>query len=89
MRYGLDEPWRAEATCRPGSGHDPDLWFIERGDEGYREARAICRTCPVQVACLEYALDNHIVHGMWGGQSVRERERIVRSRANARRAATG
>lgn len=26
-RTNGDESWRAEAACRPGSGHSPDLWF--------------------------------------------------------------
>jgi WhiB family redox-sensing transcriptional regulator len=29
---------------------------------------------------LEYALGNHIDHGVWGGTSERERRRIARAR---------
>jgi WhiB family transcriptional regulator, redox-sensing transcriptional regulator len=43
-------------------------------------ARQICRDCPVQALCLEYALDNRIDHGVWGGASERERRRIARQR---------
>jgi WhiB family redox-sensing transcriptional regulator len=37
--------------------------------------------CPVKVPCLEYALENRIDHGVWGGTSERERRRILRARA--------
>ena len=36
--------------------------------------------CPVQAACLDYAIDNHVDHGVWGGKSERERRRIARAR---------
>jgi WhiB family redox-sensing transcriptional regulator len=43
-------------------------------------ARQICAECPVKAECLEYALENRIDHGVWGGCSERERRRIQRRR---------
>ncbi|MBA3983089.1 MAG: WhiB family transcriptional regulator, partial [Acidimicrobiia bacterium] len=40
----------------------------------------ICATCPVSAPCLEYALDNRIEHGVWGGHSERSRRRILKGR---------
>ncbi|HEY1826569.1 MAG TPA: WhiB family transcriptional regulator [Acidimicrobiales bacterium] len=40
----------------------------------------MCAECPVASPCLEYALENHIDHGVWGGASERERRRILRRR---------
>ena len=78
------DTWRDRAACK---GPETALFFpptsTERRDE--REARelrakSICRVCPVQRECLEYALTYRIDHGVWGGCSERERRRILRSR---------
>jgi WhiB family redox-sensing transcriptional regulator len=78
------EEWMAEAACR---GLDPDLFFPPRGDVAVSsEARAICNgigerpPCPVRSECLDYALENRIHAGVWGGTSDRERRRIARIR---------
>jgi WhiB family redox-sensing transcriptional regulator len=43
----------------------------------------------VREDCLEYALVNGEKFGIWGGMSERERRRLRRQRALARRAAAG
>jgi WhiB family redox-sensing transcriptional regulator len=47
---------------------------------GVEVAKRICSDCPVQVRCLEYALENRIDHGVWGGTSERQRRRILKAR---------
>lgn len=42
----------------------------------------LCNQCPVQMACLDYALANNIDHGIWGGTSERGRRRIRKARRN-------
>jgi WhiB family redox-sensing transcriptional regulator len=64
---------------------DPDLFFPERG-ASTREAKEVCRGCVVREDCLEYALVNGEKFGIWGGMSERERRRLRRQRALARRA---
>src|SRR5213592_3136446 len=78
-----DRSWQWQANCM---GVDPDLFFPERG-ASTREAKAVCRGCVVQVDCLEYALAHGEKFGIWGGLSERERRRIRRQRALARRTA--
>jgi WhiB family transcriptional regulator, redox-sensing transcriptional regulator len=75
--------WQDEANCL---GVDPDLFFPERG-ASTREAKEVCRGCVVRAECLEYALANGEKFGIWGGMSERERRRIRRQRALARRQA--
>jgi hypothetical protein len=83
------EPWRDQAVCRPGNGHDPRLWHPreplewatrqeQRAAQRIRhemteEARALCMTCPVRDECLDYALDTGETEGIWGGLTPEER----------------
>lgn len=75
--------WQERANCL---GVDPDLFFPERG-ASTREAKGVCGGCEVRLECLEYALCNGEKFGIWGGLSERERRRLRRQRALARRAA--
>ena len=67
-----------EGNCR----HEPSstAMFFPSDGVGVEVARRICASCPVKQPCLEYALRHHIVHGVWGGASERERRRIARRR---------
>lgn len=67
--------WRELAACR---GTDLNLFFPERG-ESAGPARQVCAACPVRQPCLDYAISNRIVYGIWGGLTERER-RALRSR---------
>ena len=78
-----ESSWQDFANCL---GVDPDLFFPERG-ASTREAKEVCRGCVVREECLEFALANGEKFGIWGGMSERERRRIRRARAVARRAA--
>jgi WhiB family redox-sensing transcriptional regulator len=80
-----DRRWQERANCL---GVDPDLFFPERG-ASTREAKSVCAGCEVRLECLEYALDNGEKFGIWGGLSERERRRLRRQRALARKAAAG
>jgi len=73
--------WQENANCL---GVDPDLFFPERG-ASTREAKGVCAGCEVRLECLEYALGNGEKFGIWGGLSERERRRLRRQRALARR----
>ncbi|MFI1934633.1 WhiB family transcriptional regulator [Streptomyces sp. NPDC020330] len=83
------ENWRLHAACRE---EDPDLFF-PIGSTGpalvqTKEAKAVCRTCPVQAACLEWALENKQDSGIWGGLSEDER-RALKRRSRRRTEARG
>ncbi len=66
--------WMEQAGCLDSS---PDIFF-PTGGGGVKIAKAICRECVVRENCLDYAIDNNIDHGVWGGASERERRKIVK-----------
>lgn len=67
--------WAMSANCR---SVDPDRLFVSGAAQ--REARSICRRCPVRTPCLAQALDENLEHGVWGGMTERERRALVRRR---------
>ncbi len=76
MTVSATDPWTMLASCR---GTD-DALFCEAKDQ--RQARKMCRHCPVRLDCLAEALDNRIEWGVWGGMTERERRTLLRSRAD-------
>lgn len=64
--------WQKSALC---AQVDPDSFFPGKG-ESPRVAKALCRKCPVQQECLEYALEHDTDFGVWGGASPVQRRRM-------------
>jgi WhiB family redox-sensing transcriptional regulator len=81
----MDTSWMARGNCRDEA---PARFFPSDG-VGVDHARRICATCPVREPCLEYALEQRIDHGVWGGASERERRRILKRRRMEAAEATG
>ncbi len=69
-----ERPWAAFATCRD---RDPDTFFPATSD-GEREAVRVCSGCPVQIDCLEFALEAKIRFGVWGGMTEKQRRSLQR-----------
>jgi WhiB family redox-sensing transcriptional regulator len=69
------EGWREHANCK---GINANLFFPEQGASGrdVDAAKLVCAGCTVRRPCLQYALDNYEMIGIWGGTSERERRRI-------------
>jgi WhiB family transcriptional regulator, redox-sensing transcriptional regulator len=76
MNAVLETDWMAEGNC---ASRPPSVFFPSDG-VGVDTARRICADCPVKDTCLEYALENRIDHGVWGGTSERERRRLLKAR---------
>lgn len=51
---------------------DPELWF-SRSSTDRELAIALCRQCPLQQPCAQYALDNRGLSGVWGGTTAADR----------------
>jgi WhiB family transcriptional regulator, redox-sensing transcriptional regulator len=81
----LGTSWMELARCRDV---DAEVFFPSDGP-GVQAAQRYCSECLVRESCLEYALENNIQHGVWGGASERARRRIAHQRrlAMARTAA--
>ena len=71
--------WMELARCRDV---DPEVFFPKDGP-GVLAAQRFCSECLVKESCLEYALENNIQHGVWGGASERARRRIAHQRRRA------
>lgn len=78
--------WRDRGACISA---DPDLFFpISSTGASCRQetrAKAVCARCEVRPECLQFALDSHQVHGVWGGLGEAELARVRRSRQRAYR----
>ncbi|MGN5236878.1 WhiB family transcriptional regulator [Rhodococcus sp. SJ-3] len=81
---GLDDrEWMLAARCR---GFETSVFFPQKesglgpvaGAE--RDAKKICRTCPVIIECRDHALANDESHGIWGGMNYSERRAVARAK---------
>lgn len=71
---------RPEALARCARGDiDPDWFFAQRGTREYRVAKALCKSCPVRVACAAFAVTEEIPHGLFGGQDDGQRAPAIRA----------
>lgn len=77
--------WRALAACATAN---PALFAAPDSDEGEspdrragREKRAlkVCARCPVQAACLDFAVETGAQNGVWGGLTEGRMQRHARS----------
>jgi WhiB family redox-sensing transcriptional regulator len=68
-----DQPdWRESAAC---AQIGPEMWFSEDGVQT-PNAIKICGNCDVRAQCLQFAIDNEIRHGVYGGTTAGDRRRM-------------
>jgi WhiB family transcriptional regulator, redox-sensing transcriptional regulator len=80
--------WRAAGACRSA---DPDLFFpiathVAVAASQMRKAQLICAGCGVRQQCLDFAVQNGEMNGVWGGTTPEERIRARRALMRRRRA---
>lgn len=66
-----------DAAC---ISENPELFFPEgknKKEDTYK-AKQICATCPIISECLQYAIDNKVVAGVFGGTTEDERKTIIK-----------
>lgn len=69
--------WMERAFCK-NSKFDAQVFFPPRGSSHYipKVIQETCNKCEVKAECLNYALENCIRHGIWGGTSERQRRKM-------------
>lgn len=75
---GAEMDWTAYARCREADGEQ----FFVRGSAQAQKAIRICNRCTVREECLDYALENAVDFGVWGGLTERQRRARLRSLAS-------
>lgn len=77
----LNDTWQVRAACKgpQSSMFFPPAHFERKDDRERREnaAKAICSSCSVKEACLDFALGIREPHGIWGGLNESERRVIL------------
>jgi len=59
--------WQNDALCAtPAMEPYKDIFFSEE-EEQVKNAKRVCGACPVRKECLQWALDNKEIWGVWGG----------------------
>ncbi|MEO3939005.1 WhiB family transcriptional regulator [Dermatophilaceae bacterium Soc4.6] len=73
--------WQEQGRCR---GMDSEKFFTDDRDQNQkrrvsrtRDAKELCSGCPVITQCLEHALAVPENHGIWGGTTAAERQRML------------
>lgn len=56
---------------------DPNLFFADSQGSQPHAAQKVCRRCPVQQQCAEFAVRHHIRHGVWGGLTEKKRRTLT------------
>ena len=69
--------WHALAACRSVG---VDTFFVERGGQFDGGQRQLCESCPVRQECLEVAMADTLLDGLWGGTTPAERKAMRRGR---------
>jgi len=68
--------WHQDAACR-GEGVRA---FFSGVHVDIQRARAVCRECPVQAPCLQYAMGDADLEGVWAALTAKERRAMRRAR---------
>jgi len=74
----MSRAWQREAACSPADAH----LFAAEDPRNTVAAKQICARCSVVEQCRDFAVDEEMTTGVWGGLSPGERKayRWVRPR---------
>lgn len=70
-----------QARCRSHRALFQKTYDAGQSSPEVVQAKRICRSCPVWLACLRSALEREEPAGVWGGTTPRDRRALLRQRA--------
>jgi hypothetical protein len=77
-----DDYWMKLGVCRrPEPGYSDEAWtavFFEDPGGHYIKAKSLCRACPVRFQCRDWAINNGLDTGVWGGLTPNQRKSYAR-----------
>lgn len=66
--------WQEQGACRDLSPSQKSVFFPEKNRKrDVNKAKEICKKCPVRGLCLQFALSDEDIVGIWGGTTDQER----------------
>jgi WhiB family redox-sensing transcriptional regulator len=73
LDHADDGRWREQAACATVGL----AVMFDSSAAGKARAKAVCAGCPVTEQCLDFALQNDLAHGVWGGPDKNERTALL------------
>lgn len=76
LRGIADHSWHSRGACHGMAPARADKLFFHtvRDRRAIAEAKRTCAVCPVKKDCFNYAIDNEVRYGIWGGLTDKERQ---------------
>src|SRR5690625_4855760 len=69
--------WATNAACAKFPTHQTDpIFFPAKETPKTTDAQNLCATCPARQPCAEYAIESNEPHGIWGGLTATDRDKI-------------
>lgn len=75
--------WQTHAICRDTVGQQHLRRFFPSPGASTTPAKTICAQCPVRLECLDHALADPTLQGVWGDTTENERDRLRARRTTA------
>ena len=76
----VQQEWMKDSLCTDSS-IDPEWFFPETELTNTFEVKTalnMCKSCPVRINCLEYAIKSKQTFGIWGGMRQRQIKDIIK-----------
>jgi WhiB family transcriptional regulator, redox-sensing transcriptional regulator len=69
--------WQKSGLCADPANKDKVPLFFSSIESEKNEAKNLCHACPVRSQCLQWALEDRQIYGVWGGRDDTELRRAL------------